>query len=753
MSKSVSSRLIGRRAPAVLLVTALLLVAVPAQVAFAASVHVQSVTVGGPSGTVTYGTPGDVAYVVEVLCAGTGTGITVTPTVSSILPSGVTGNFSPGTITWGNGCGSAPNPQTTTLTLHTTAATPGGVSAFTVSVGGVNGGGSLTVNGIALTVVGFAAYNKVYNGNTIASPNLTGVTLSAGVIYPDVATLNTSSVGASFSDKFVGNGKLVTSYGFALAGAQASNYSLTQPTTTANITKADLNITVQSAEDKVYDATTAATVTLGHDAVQNDSVTVSGVGTFADKHYGLNKQVTVPVSNVSLSGPDAANYNVVTTSAVGYADIYKRPITVTAVTDTRAYNGNANSSGVPTVTLGGIQGSDTAGFTQAFNSAAVGTGKTLTPTGSVGDGNGGANYDVTFVPVYTGVINALALDVTASDTIDYGGAPSLPPQYDGFLAGEDATDLTTAPTCTAGAGPFGVAGSPYTVTCSGGVAANYTFNYVAGSLTVNPVTLTATADDQFKLTTDPALVPADFTFSYSGFVLGEDGSDLITEPVCDVAGDQSVPGTLPIVCSGGASDNYLFSYVDGTLTISAAEGSTTLYAQKAFDGWVRELSENSTSGGLKNRGAKTIRIGDSALNQQYRGILSFDTSQIPSNASIQGATLRFKLQKVSGKPWNGHGNLVLDVRNGPFLKTRLQLKDFNTPASVKNAATIANTPVDGWYSVEISHLTGQIKRDGVTQFRIRFATGDDNDLSADLLKIFSGNSTFMPELVIDYSIP
>ena len=44
----------------------------------------------------------------------------------------------------------------------------------------------------------------------------------------------------------------------------------------------------------------------------------------------------------------------------------------------------------------------------------VGTGLTLTPSGSVNDGNSGNNYTFTFVPVSTGVITAEALTITAA---------------------------------------------------------------------------------------------------------------------------------------------------------------------------------------------------------------------------------------------------------------------------------------------------------------------------------------------------
>jgi len=46
---------------------------------------------------------------------------------------------------------------------------------------------------------------------------------------------------------------------------------------------------------------------------------------------------------------------------------------VSAVTDTKVYDGTTSSDGVPTVT-GGIVLGDTASFSQTFGSAAVGTG-------------------------------------------------------------------------------------------------------------------------------------------------------------------------------------------------------------------------------------------------------------------------------------------------------------------------------------------------------------------------------------------
>ena len=87
-----------------------------------------------------------------------------------------------------------------------------------------------------LTVTGIAATNKVYDGTTAAT--LTGTPGAlAGVVSGDTVTLGGTAVG-TFVDANVGTGKLVTVSGQTLGGASAGNYTLTEPTTTANITGA-----------------------------------------------------------------------------------------------------------------------------------------------------------------------------------------------------------------------------------------------------------------------------------------------------------------------------------------------------------------------------------------------------------------------------------------------------------------------------------------------------------------------------------
>jgi hypothetical protein len=137
--------------------------------------------------------------------------------------------------------------------------------------------------------------------------------------------------------------------------------------------------------------------------------------------------------------------------------------------------------------------------------------------------------------------------------------------YSGFVNGDTAASLTTAPTVTT----TGLATSPagsYPITASGAADANYTISYVPGALTVNPVGLTITANNQSKAY--GAALPV-LTVGYSGFVNGDTAASLTTAPTVTTTGTaSSAVGTYPITASGAVDANYTISYVPGTLTVN-----------------------------------------------------------------------------------------------------------------------------------------------------------------------------------------
>ena len=183
-----------------------------------------------------------------------------------------------------------------------------------------------------------------------------------------------------------------------------------------------------------------------------------------------------------------------------------------------------------------------------------------------------------------------------------------------------------------------------------------------------------------------------------------------------------------------------------------------IYSQGGEDGWILESTETSNAGGTMNSTASTLNLGDDSANRQYRAILSFDTSPLPDDAVLTSVILKFKYAGIAGTlPFNTHGSLLADIRNGPFSgNSILQLNDFKAAASRNNAITFTNTRLGNWYSQPLSLSYFQrINKTGITQFRLRFAKDDNNDLGADFLKIYSGNAgtANRPQLIIEYTVP
>ena len=150
--------------------------------------------------------------------------------------------------------------------------------------------------------------------------------------------------------------------------------------------------------------------------------------------------------------------------------------------------------------------------------------------------------------------------------------PAFSPTYAGFVNGDTAASLSTLPSCATSATAASPVGT-YPITCSGAASANYTFTYVAGTLTIAPVPLTITAPSAGR--TYGAANPA-FSPTYAGFVNGDTAASLSTLPSCATSATAASPvGTYPITCSGAASANYTFTYVAGTLTVAIADRFVT----------------------------------------------------------------------------------------------------------------------------------------------------------------------------------
>ena len=390
-----------------------------------------------------------------------------------------------------------------------------------------------------LTVVGTTVTTKVYDTSTTA--NVTGGSLS-GVQGDDVLVLAQTG---SYADKNAGTGKAVNMLD-SITGASRANYNLIQPTgVTGNITPASLVVSGLIADDKTYDGTNVASLSGSAMAMPlgSDQVTVAGVPTavFVSANAGLSVPVTI--SNVSLSGADAANYNVSDITGVT-ANITPANLTATVNAFAKVYDGTLNAS--PSLVLAGWVGHDNHLGVQTsatMNSKDVGQANQLVVDSVVlfngSNGELASNYQLSAGQI--GVASVTPAPLSASVT-----APSK--VYDG--------NTTATPTLAITAGLVGAE----QINVSGSASFNSKNVLTAHLVTVDSVTLSDGANGElasnYSLTAGQTatafITPAPLTATVSAPNKVYDGNTTATPTLAITAG---LVGAEQINVSGSASFN------------------------------------------------------------------------------------------------------------------------------------------------------------------------------------------------------
>jgi hypothetical protein len=178
-------------------------------------------------------------------------------------------------------------------------------------------------------------------------------------------------------------------------------------------------------------------------------------------------------------------------------------------------------------------------------------------------------------------ITPIALTITAKDqTKAYGQTFSFSGNEfsitSGTLLGGDSIDSVTLNSAGAHASAT-VAGSPYSITATGATGTgvgNYAITYADGQMTVTPLALTLTANDQSKTYGQTfAFTGNEFKIT-SGSLLGSDSIDSVTLNSAGAAASASVAGSLYSITATGATgtgaSNYDITYADGQMTVGPA---------------------------------------------------------------------------------------------------------------------------------------------------------------------------------------
>ena len=270
----------------------------------------------------------------------------------------------------------------------------------------------LIINKKEVSVKGFEAQSKVYDGKADAVVNSTNTKLDGMIEGTDVG-FDKSGLTFKFDDKNVGTSKAVKNTApITLTGTDAGNYNLTNPIVklTADITRKPVTVTA-AVDDKTYNGRTDdAKVTISFKGViAGDEVTYQDAkGTYANAYAG--DAVKVEVTYI-IGGKDAGNYSLnVVKTATGKVKKADLNVTLTAP-DAVTYDGNTHGvSGVTDDRVAADEGKMLYTLTYAGGDALPVDAGTYSATAKLTD-EGSKNYTLTANTVKL-VINKAGMSAT-----------------------------------------------------------------------------------------------------------------------------------------------------------------------------------------------------------------------------------------------------------------------------------------------------------------------------------------------------
>jgi filamentous hemagglutinin family protein len=461
-----------------------------------------------------------------------------------------------------------------------------------------NNATAITVDPATLTVTasdqsktyGFGGTSAALGTTAFISSGLQGGETIGGVTLSTNATLSTSG------NYDVGLWEITPSA--ATGGTfNPANYSITYNNAPTGLTISQKALTISgvTANDKVYDATTAASLNtagdslvgvVGADVVSLDNA--GATGSFSDKNVGTGKAVMA--SGFAIGGTDAGNYSL--TQPVGLsADITPASLTVTASDQSKIYGfgGTGAALGTTAFTSLGLQGGETiGGATLATNATLSTSGSynaglwTITPSTATGGTFSAANYSITYANG-TLTINPASLTVTANagQSKAYGTAdPVYAYGFSGLVGGDTSSVFTGALSRAAGenVGSYAIGQG----TLSAG--SNYLISYTGANFAINPALLSVVADPKHKDEGDP---DPPLTYTY-GMLYNGDTPSIFSGALSRVAGE-AVGGYGITLGTLSAGSNYTIAYTPALLTIGDYVPPLTVFdIPSVVNGYIHE---------------------------------------------------------------------------------------------------------------------------------------------------------------------
>jgi len=541
---------------------------------------------------------------------------------------------------------------------------------------------------------------KIYDGNTTAAGTASA---TSGTVF---AGDSLSGGTFTFDNKNAGAGnKTVTVSGVTLTDGNAGgNYNVTYASnTTSTINPYAVSLT----GTRVYDGTANAAAgifTMGA-LVGNETLTLSGTGTMADKHVGTGKAVTIGTLSLGdgTNGGLASNYTF--TGGTQTSDITKADLMISTSNVIKTYDGTTTAAGTATVTAGTLFGADSiSGGTFAFTDKNAGIGdRTVTVSAvTLSDGNGGGNYAVTYADNTTSTINPKAVTIapTASKiydaTIDASSAITW--NISG-LVGDETLSVSTA----SAAYDTKIVETNKTVTMTGialgngsganaGVAANYSLAEDSATIHTGVITKKdlsfkgVEAENKVYDATNTAVV--DFNEAVIEGVIEGDAVNIDKSAATAAFADKNVGfdktvSVSNLIITGADSGNYS---AGGTLEVTAVISPKSLTASYTAQNKVYDTTTTATVNGSSS----DIIAGDTVTFTQTANFTDKDAATA-------------KTVNISGIALSGAdgGNYILqdttaaataDITPKPITATGVtasgKVYDANTTATINTASAV-----------------------------------------------------------------
>ncbi len=419
--------------------------------------------------------------------------------------------------------------------------------------------GTLTVNQATLSVAA-DDQSKTYGAS---NPSLT-LTYSGFQNGEDVTSLTTEPTASTSATST----SSVGTYAITASGGTDDNYTFNYTDGTLTVNQATLSVTADD-QSKTYGESNPS-LTLTYSGFQNgEDETVLDTAPTASTSATTTSDAGA--YSITVSGGTDNNYTFNYTDGTLTINKADQTITFEALADKTvgdaAFDLTATASSGLSVSY--TSSDETVATVSGSTVTILSAGTTTITASQVGGTNFNAATDVEQTLTVNPNVQDQTITFEALANQSYGASPfALTAQASSGLAVTYTSSDASVATVSGNTVTIHSVGTT-TITASQAGNASYTAAPdVAQTLTVDPATLTVTADDQSKVygEANPTL-----TLMYVGFVNGEDATVLDTTPTVATAADASSEvGTYEIAVAGGSGSNYIITPVAGTMTITKA---------------------------------------------------------------------------------------------------------------------------------------------------------------------------------------